>query len=351
MHIFRNPEVKKWMLLYGIYAVLAAVAAGVCFGSVVSSSGNCNVMWGFHGAVAGYVILICAVGAGIFIVATRQRYRTITKLSEQLDEILHGMELMNFVPDEEGELAVLSSEIYKMTVRLQEQAEALQRDKNYLKDAIADISHQIRTPLTSVRMLVTRLGREMDETQKSIQMQEIGKLLNRMEWQIEALLKMARLEAGSVVMEKNTVQITEVIDKALAPLEIMAEVKQITVRAQVMPEAIFTGDGYWVTEAIGNILKNSMEHLSEGGTLTIEASENPLYTEICIADDGSGISDEELPHLFKRFYKGKHAKPENAGIGLALAKEIITRQNGTIRAENRAPHGLEFQIHFYKGVV
>ena len=335
MHIFRNPEVRKWILLYSIYAVVAAVGAGIWFG----------------GTVALYIILVCAIGAGIFLAATRQRYREIAKLSEQLDAILHGMDHRNFVPDEEGELAVLSSEIYKMTVRLQEQAEALQRDKDYLKESIADISHQIRTPLTSVRMLVTRLGRETDEQQKRKQVQEIGKLLNHMEWQIESLLKMARLEAGNVAMEKNTLQAAEVIEQALAPLEIMAEVKQIIVNIQVMPNTSFVGDFYWIAEALGNILKNCMEHLSEGGTITIAASENPLYTKIQIMDNGNGILDEELPHLFERFYKGRHAKPENAGIGLALAKEIIARQNGIIQVKNLVPHGVEFEIHFYKGVV
>lgn len=357
MLFLRNPEIKKMLICYGIFTV-AAMAGALFF------SGDLTL--------AVYVLAVCLGALAIFLYHTARRYRKISHLSGQLDRILHGVESACFVPDEEGELALLASEIYKMTVRLQEQTELLQQDKDYLSSSMADISHQIKTPLTSIRMIVPRLGRtDISEEQKLQYVRDINTLLSRMEWLVSSLLKIARLETGTVAFEEETVPVQELVQKALAPLDVMLDVKGIALAVDISPEASFCGDMSWSVEAVGNILKNCMEHLPEGGTLTITAEENPLYTGIRISDNGPGITPEDLPHLFERFYQGKrsgadhrevngagmdrtginHAGMDHAGIGLALAQMIVNRQNGMITAKNGMNHGAEFQIRFYKGAV
>ena len=172
-----------------------------------------------------------------------------------------------------------------------------------------------------------------------------------MEGLISSLLKIARLETGTVAFEQKRVHVGDLVQKALAPLDVMLDVKGIAVAVDINRECTFCGDLSWSVEAVGNILKNCMEHLPESGTLTVAATENPLYTEITISDNGPGIAPEDLPHLFERFYKGKDSGMDHAGIGLALARMIAGRQNGTITAKNGTNQGAEFQIRFYKGAV
>jgi signal transduction histidine kinase len=335
MHLLRNPEIKNLLAIYSLFTLFAV------FGSFLL------------GALAAvYVLAVCAVALLLFMGFTTKRYKDISSLSNQVDSILHSRQRMNFTPDKEGELALLSSEIYKMTMRLQEQTELLQKEKSHLSSSIADISHQIRTPLTSIRMLVPRLGQEkLQPEQRSEYIREVGSLLTRIEWLITALLKIAQLESGVIAFEQTPLMVKQLIQKSLAPLEILLEIKDIALEINVADNACFKGDFFWSMEAIGNILKNCLEHMPERGALKITASENPLYTEIIISDTGSGIAIEDLPHLFERFYKGKNSDPGNMGIGLALSRMIISRQNGTIMAQNGNPHGAEFHIRFYKGAV
>lgn len=336
MKCFRNPEVKKFVLIYMAFVVLAVFAGTLCFGVLE----------------AVYLLVVCLGAMGLFLVFTGKRYADIADLSYQLDRILHGEERTTFVPDREGKLAVLSGEIYKMTIRLQEQTELLQKEKIYLSSSIADISHQIRTPLTSIRLILSRLRREtISEEEKKEYVQETLSLLSRIEWLITALLKIAKLESGTVALEQKSISVKELVEKAWEPLEILAEIKEISLKLDISPEVCFVGDMSWSMEAIGNILKNCMEHTEGRGFLTVEAGDNPLYTEIVITDNGTGIGKEELPHLFERFYKGKNASTENVGIGLNLSRMIIHRQNGTIKVDNVHPHGAMFVIRFYKGAV
>ncbi len=335
MLLLRNPEIKKMLVSYGLFTLAAVTAAPL-----------------LAMPPAIYALLICAGALALFLYYTKRRYKDISHLSGQLDQILHGDMSTCFVPDKEGELALLTSEIYKMTVRLQEQSELLQKEKDYLSSSIADISHQIKTPLTSIRMIVPRLGREgADAGQRQQYIRDISSLLSRTEWLISSLLKIARLETGTVAFGQTPVNVEELVSEALAPLAVMLDVIEIPVATDIDENAAFSGDRLWSVEAVGNILKNCMEHTSPGGTLTVNARDNPLFTGITISDDGTGIAPEDLPHLFERFYRGKDSGPEHAGIGLALAQMIIKQQNGTVAAKNRTPRGTEFHIRFYKGAI
>ena len=334
MKFFRNKEVLRTILLH---VVISAAVAGIAF--------SWDKRFGILTVAFAMVLLM------LDAVSTYMRYKKIYELSADIDRILHGEDVtVSLNKYQEGELSVLQSEIHKMTGRLLEQKQQLQDDKIYLADSIADISHQIRTPLTSINLLVQFLSEPDITDERRIQLtHELMGLLSRIDWLITALLKMSKLDAGTVQLKSETVTLKELIQKSTAPLLVPVELREQTLVTEATGD--FTGDVSWTMEALGNIIKNCMEHTPDGGQITIRAAENPLYTEIAISDNGSGIDKEDLPHIFERFYKGKNSDDKSFGIGLALARTIITAQNGTIKAENKADRGALFTIRFYKGTV
>lgn len=335
MQMLRNKEMKKFVITYLFFSLMAA--GGIAFYNIYSGV---------------YVLIVCILSGFIFFIYTKKRYKEIARLSFELNEILHGKSIKEFVPDEEGEIALLSSEIYKMTIRLQEQTNLLLKEKIYLRDSLADISHQIRTPLTSIRMIVPRLGREdLSITQRQEYIQETTRLFTRLEWLIGTLLKIAQLESGTVDFEKEKVNVRKLLDAVLEPLEIILELKEINIEVNCDESITYMGDFMWSCEAIGNVVKNCIEHLKEGSNIIIDVSDNNIYTNIDIKDNGRGILPEDLPHIFERFYKGKNSSMEHAGIGLSLSQIIIARQDGVIKAGNLEPHGAEFIIKMYKGAL
>ncbi len=330
----RNPEVRRTLLLSLVLTALAAVIGGVCLGGIGA------VLGGGTGAL---LTLLQAV-------TTYRRYRAISQLSMHIDCILHGQ--ADALPDNEceGELAVLRTEIGKMTLRLHEHEQALLADKAFLADSLADISHQLRTPLTSMQLLLTLLsGRDLPPQRRYELLGELRTLLTRIDWLVDALLKYSKLDAGSVQLRRDVLPLEKLLATAAEPLQIPLELRGIELKTTA--EGDFCGDLAWTSEAIGNILKNCMEHTPEGGTITVTASDNPLFTEIIVTDTGSGIAPEDLPHVFERFYQGDRTTKNGFGIGLALARRIVTEQNGTLKAENAPEGGARFVMHFYKGAI
>ena len=252
----------------------------------------------------------------------------------------------------EGDLEVLRDEIYKMTVRLREQSSKLQGEKQYLADSLADISHQIRTPLTSLNLTVTMLQQpHMERGRQRELLMEMKRLLGRVEWLVESLLKLSKLDAGSISFCIEKIDLEEFLRQAAEPLAIPLEIRGQNLKISVDPESSLAADRAWTMEAVTNVLKNCMEYNPAGETLLVRGMENPLYTEIVVEDRGPGISQEDLPHLFERFYRGKQSGKNSFGIGLALSRAILARENGTIQAENRSGGGSRFVIRVYKGTV
>lgn len=334
MKIIRNPELKRELLID-----LAITAAAALIGFIIRPI---------------YGILALAVGlllSGAHIAFAVQRYRQMEALAQRLDRILHGQDRGLIEDAAEGELSILNSELQKMTTRLQEQANQLSSDKQQLTEAIQDIFHQIRTPLTSMNLLVSMLGEEDLPYDRRLSMtHELRRQLERVQWLVETLLKLSKIDAGTAQFRSEPVSVAELIEKAAQPLRIPMELREqsLTIRAT---EEHFAGDLNWTAEALGNILKNCMEHTPVGGTITVTTEETALFTEIVVEDNGPGISKEDLPYLFDRFYKGEGSSDDSVGIGLALSRSIIAAQNGTIKAENVPTGGARFTIRFYKSVI
>lgn len=331
MKLMKNPEVKRELAVYAILIVSFAIAGA------------------FESAVCGLLLLVLGVMlTAVYIFSLFKRYDAISELSFTINHILHGQEKILFTDSNEGELAVLRSEIGKMTIRLREQADELKKDKLTLVDATADISHQLRTPLTSINLIISLLSEENITDQKRIQLtHELKKLLRRIDWLIEALLKISRIDAGAVNFKSENVSVRELINKASAPLLIPMELREQEFRINAAEES-FKGDILWSVEALGNILKNCMENTPAGGMIEVTANETALFTEITVCDNGKGFDSEDIPHLFERFYKGKNAGTNSVGIGLALARMVISAQNGTISAASGKNGGAVFTIKCYK---
>lgn len=337
MHFFRNPEIKRSILLY---------AVSICFFSAAA----------FFVAGASYACFLFLAGLFFFLLhllTTYFRYRRIRLLCQEIDQSLHGAGAIHFSDYSEGELAVLKIQIDKMFTRLLEQSDALSEDKRKLAASMADISHQIRTPLTSIRLVLSLLS-EPDIPRDQIRplIQQLSLLISRIDWLIEALLKLSRLDAGTVVLKPENIPVAKLVSAAAQPLEIAMELREqhFSFHANTCREAVL-GDFAWTTEALGNILKNCMEHTPPGGSILVSARENAIYTEIVIEDDGPGFDAQDLPRLFERFYKGKTSADTSVGIGLALSRTILARQNATIKAENRPKGGARFILHFYKNQI
>ena len=297
------------------------------------------------------MFLLGAVCAGLLLPLQRNRYRKhLQKLNEDLDcLLLHGTPLP-INQYSEGELSILASQMEKITLRLTESADRVQQEKESLADSLADISHQLRTPMTAMNLAVTMLRtRELEPGRRMELTAELRSQLQRMDWLVETLLKISKLDAGTITMASEAVSVREMLHRALEPLEIAMDVKNLSLSLHCASEA-FMGDLGWTAEAVGNILKNCMEHTPEGGSITIRAEETPLYTRITVEDTGEGIAPQDLPHLFDRFYQGANGSPASYGIGLALARSIVTSQNGTVQAEN-GRIGARFTIKFYKQVI
>ena len=334
MKLLKNTEVKRTVFIMALLSVVSAAGAYIYDKMLIIP-----------------VVCLCAAFITVYLISTAMRYRRITRLSADIDSILHGDENINIENYSEGDIGVLQSEVYKMTIRLREQQSNLMQDKVFLADLLADISHQIRTPLTSINLLVSMMSDpDMSAEKREQTVHKLYGLLSRIDWLITALLKMSKLDAGTIKFRKDTVTMQELLEKACMPVRVPMELRgqELMVTAEGEVEC----DLSWTCEAIGNIVKNCMEHTPDGGTVTVSGRRNPLYSEIIIKDSGSGISDEDLPHIFERFYKGRASEDKGGfGIGLALARMIVTEQNGTIKAENSSDGGAVFSIRIYESTI
>lgn len=321
--------------------VLQCLGLALCVGLVAALAPAEARLW---------VILCGAVALGFFGAVSVHRHREIVRLAQQIDEILHSGRTVDLANYHEGDVAVLSNELAKMVARLDRANRLLAAERNALADALADVSHQIRTPLTAAALMLPQVERAKDAAERRRVARQLESLLERVSWLVTSLLKIAKVDAGAIHVERKAVDVAQMARRAAEPLMAALDLHDVALVLEVDEGVSFEGDGLWTTEAVENILKNCMEHTPAGGTVTLRAQEDALACRIIITDTGSGIAPQDLPHIFERFYRGE-GSTQGFGIGLALAQALVSAQGGTLSAANVASQGARFAITFPKLVV
>lgn len=328
-----NKDIKMILI---ISLALTAVFSAVCF-----------AINAFCGALC---LLLGLCVTAVFLVYKKKRYQKINELNNYLSLVCSGNYDLNINENTEGELSILKNNLYKVITILQTQKEKLAKDKTSLAESLADISHQIKTPLTSIMMMTDLLKDESNEAKRAEFLSIIETQLDKMKWLIITLLKLSKLDAGTIDLKSEKQSVKDVINESLTPFLIALEFKNIRLE-NTANDFVFNGDKNWSIEAFGNIIKNCIEHTDNGGTLSITSGSTNIYDSIFISDNGCGISKEDLPHIFERFYYGKNSSKNSIGIGLALAKTIFEKQRTVIKVNSTLGVGTTFEVRFYKAIV
>ena len=296
-------------------------------------------------------IYICIILILSMILALSYFKKIYDDIKDMTDYVYNSSEGRNFEMknrNQEGQMGLLKTELIKMTNILKEKVELLNNEKIFLNNTISDISHQLKTPMTSLIILNDLMYEDLTKETKIEFLDKMKSQLNRMEWLVKSMLKLSKVEAKVIDFEQKEVRMNELIKRSVASSLIPMEIKDIKLNISGDENTSYKGDINWSSEAFVNIIKNCVEHTPQGGKIDINYNQNPLYCEVVIKDSGEGIDKKDLPHIFKRFYKGKTSKEDSVGIGLAMAKSIIESQNGDIYVESEKNKGTEFHIIFHK---
>ncbi|MCI9584084.1 MAG: HAMP domain-containing histidine kinase [Clostridium sp.] len=303
----------------------------------------------FSGAAALPKRLFAATGflTGILLFVVTFLYRNqmeairIRALAEYLEQVNIGRAAILSASGED-DFSKLEDEIYKTVTFLYQTKDKAIQAKNDFAENLSNIAHQLKTPITALSLSVQMMKQNMDPKH----LEQAEKQILRLTHLEEALLVLSRIDAGTLHLQRDEVDVFTLLVLAADNLQELFVSSHTSVDIPEQGEMMVTADLDWTMEAVMNLMKNCMEH-SPGGTVHCSYEQNPLYTEVLIWDDGEGFAKEDIPHLFERFYRGKNACEGGIGIGLALSKEMIERQNGTIRAKNKPDGGALFEIRFY----
>lgn len=268
-------------------------------------------------------------------------------IAKRIERINLGDYSLQIDRNSEDELSLLDNQIYRTAVKFREQAENSNKDKENLQKSLSDISHQLKTPLTSIIVMVDNI---LDDDDMPLEIRreflnDIKHNTNTISFLVQSLLKLSKLDAEAVKFRYEQVDVKSIIDECIKNTAVMAEILGVRLETDCN-DIILNCDRKWLCEAVTNIIKNCIEH-SHNGNIKITADQNKLYTKISIKDNGSGITKEDLPHIFERFYKGKNSSDDSVGIGLSLAKTIIEKQGGYISVLSELNKGSEFVIKFF----
>ena len=354
----QEPEMKH-IVSAALKEYTGGNADGVAMGDVLSVLGY--DISDFSDSSVIYDIMFATTGflAGIFLFAITYAFRNKTE-AKRIEELSDYLEQVNMgkavVLSASGEdlFSKLEDEIYKTVTFLYQTKDAAVQAKNDFAENLSNIAHQIKTPITAISLSLQTLSEmPMKKEYEKDRMEQIKKQLNRLIHLEESLLVLSRLDAGTLMFQKEDVDVFTLLVLAADNLQELFADSGTFIDIPESGEMAVTADLNWTMEAVINVMKNCMEH-NAGGTVHCSYGQNPLYTEIFIWDEGDGFAKEDIPHLFKRFYRGKNAdaggniRGSGIGIGLALSKEIIEHQNGTIRAKNLPNGGACFEIRLYK---
>lgn len=320
---------KSFKITLGISLTTTLLLSAFCF---------------YYGLLPGMICLLCGcVAIVLFVICTRKRFKKISELNSYLSAVCSGNFDLDLPDNSEGELSILKNNLYKIITMLKYQNEALKKDKVYLADSMTDISHQLKTPLTSMMVMTDIIKDEQSAEKRKDFVDIIQSQLEKMRWLILNLLKLAKLDADTVEMTEEKLSAFALVEESLQPFQITFDVRDIAL-SKSGSDFFVEGDSGWLCEAISNIIKNDLEHTPCGGAISISFKQTALFGVISITDNGCGIDKEDLKHIFERFYRGKNSSPESVGIGLALSKSIVEKNGGKIEVKSIPGSGTTFDV-------
>lgn len=338
-------ERKKYRKIYSLIslAFLTACLIWSCF-----SFGE--LTW----KTCGLVLMFIAFSVIIYLISYHHLdkvYSEMENISEIMDRIMTEGEEPPTEDFKEGIVGILYTNFYKMVEGLKESRNRELQEKVFLRDIISDISHQLKTPLASLTVFIDLLLEDKVEDkgkQRKI-LEEASNQLSRMEWMVLSMLKLARIEAGAIQFDKQEVSLETVFMQAKEGVQFLLKEREQKLVIECETGKTLLCDGDWLAEAIINLLKNASDYSDNGKTIWVQVETSKVYTRIYIKDEGRGIPEEELPNIFKRFYRvNQEVNPNSVGIGLSLTKSIIEGMGGTIRVKSEEEKYTWFTITFVK---
>ena len=297
-----------------------------------------------------YIVVVEFIALGIYLVYVIRQEKKIKEINDYINGINNKNYTLKIEENNNSELSRLRNELYKTTVLLKETAELSVKEKENLSTAIADISHQLKTPLTSIRIMLDNIqdDPDMEKEVREDFLMEISKQIDWISSLVISLLKIAKFDAGTIKMENEEIHVQKLIDSVIGNLAILIELKEIEIITKIDEKAMFVADYKLQQEALTNILKNAIEHSNQKSKIYIETENTSVFLKIIIRDEGQGISKIDQKHIFERFYKAKNSSENSIGIGLALAKTIIEKNNGYVNVDSEVGKGTTFEIKYLK---
>ncbi len=285
----------------------------------------------------------------IFLYFNKKKDKEINKITKCIEEINRRNYKLEIDDISEDELSILKNEIYKTTIMLKEAAENSNKEKLELKDSLSDISHQLKTPLTSILIILDNLIDDpgMDKDIRNDFIKDIKREINGINFLVQSILKISKLDTNTINFIEDEIELNKIVMEAIKNVSMLSDLRNVNVNLKIKSNSVIKCDFKWQVEAISNILKNCIEHSNDNSDVIVIIEDNKVYSKIIIKDNGGGIAKEDLPHIFERFYKGKNATSDSIGIGLSLAKTIIEKDNGTISVQS-SDKGSIFEIKYFK---
>ena len=286
----------------------------------------------------------------VFVLYNKRQKNKIKEITNYIEQINNKNYALDIQDNNEDELSVLKNELYKITVMLKEQAENSAKDKINLKNSLEDISHQLKTPLTSITIMLDNIldSPDMDLQTRNEFIKDIYREIANIKFLVQNLLILSKFDANTITFNEKEEKLEDIIEEAKQNVASICDLKNIQIILEGKEDAKTTCDLKWQIEALTNILKNCAEHSNNNTKINVLYSENNMYSEIQIKDEGSGIDQKDLKHIFERFYKGKNSDKDSVGIGLSLAKTIIEKDNGFITVDSELGKGTTFNIKYRK---
>lgn len=283
-----------------------------------------------------FILIALLIIVSIFLIYNRKKDKELAEITRYIEEINKKNYTIDIDEMSEDELSILKNEIYKTTIMLKEIADNSNKDKLQLKQSLEDISHQLKTPLTSILVMLDNLidDKDMDKEIRQDFIRDIKRDVMNINFLVQAILKLSKFDANTINFIKDEKLLKDIVDESIKNVSALCDLKNIDIEKKGSEVATIYCDFRWQVEAITNILKNCIEHSRENNKILVKYESNNVYSMISIRDFGDGIAKEDLPHIFERFYKGKNSNSESVGIGLALAKTIVEEDKGNIYVDS-----------------